>query len=297
MPADHYQESTYGDAIADTYDDLYGTFLADPVQIKVLADLAGDGPAVEIGSGTGRVALPLARVGVPVVGIDASGEMTRQLHRSAVAEGLAVTAVEADAAAFTVADPVPLVYAVFNTFFLLADRDVQARFLAQAAKALGDGGALVLETFVPRPGRLPDGPHPGVFPADSTVVVKQRGTERVVLFAATNTPPHAPSTTTRLCWPTVRRSGCTRSGCTRAGCSTCGPRRSTPWQQPRVSDSRTGGATGTPPPTTPTPPASTSRCTAAERRPPCSAASGASAAGCEGREVATDHREVEPSGV
>ncbi|WP_239308699.1 MULTISPECIES: class I SAM-dependent methyltransferase [unclassified Frankia] len=121
MPADHYQESTYGDAIADTYDDLYGTFLADPVQIKVLADLAGDGPAVEIGSGTGRVALPLARVGVPVVGIDASGEMTRQLHRSAVAEGLAVTAVEADAAAFTVADPVPLVYAVFNTFFLLAD--------------------------------------------------------------------------------------------------------------------------------------------------------------------------------
>ncbi len=188
MPADHYQESTYGDAIADTYDDLYGTFLADPVQIKVLADLAGDGPAVEIGSGTGRVALPLARVGVPVVGIDASGEMTRQLHRSAVAEGLAVTAVEADVAAFTVADPVPLVYAVFNTFFLLADRDVQARFLAQAAKALGDGGALVLETFVPRPGRLPDGPHPGVFPADSTVVVKQRSTERVVLFAATNTP-------------------------------------------------------------------------------------------------------------
>jgi hypothetical protein len=95
VTADHYQESTYGDAIADTYDDLYGTFLADPVQIKTLADLAGDGPAVEIGSGTGRVALPLARAGVPVVGIDASGEMTRQLHRSAVAEGLAVTAVEA----------------------------------------------------------------------------------------------------------------------------------------------------------------------------------------------------------
>ncbi|ESZ99952.1 hypothetical protein CcI6DRAFT_04645 [Frankia sp. CcI6] len=58
MPADHYQESTYGDAIADTYDDLYGTFAADPVQIKVLAAFAGDGPAVEVGSGTGRVALP-----------------------------------------------------------------------------------------------------------------------------------------------------------------------------------------------------------------------------------------------
>ncbi|MEX5637332.1 class I SAM-dependent methyltransferase [Parafrankia sp. FMc2] len=188
MTADHYQESTYGDAIADTYDDLYGTFVADPIQIKMLAHLAGDGPAVEIGSGTGRVALPLARAGVPVVGIDASGEMTRQLHRSAVAEGLAVTAVEADAASFTVADPVPLIYAVFNTFFLLADRDVQAQLLSQAAKALGDGGSLVLETFVPRPGRLPDGPHPGVFPADSAVVVKQRSTGHVVLFAATNTP-------------------------------------------------------------------------------------------------------------
>ncbi|CAI7979492.1 Methyltransferase type 12 [Frankia sp. Hr75.2] len=188
MAADQYQESTYGDAIADTYDDLYGAFVADPVQIKVLAELAGDGPAVEIGSGTGRVALPLARMGVPVVGIDASSEMTRQLHRSALVEHLPVTAVEADAATFTVADPVRLVYAVFNTFFLLADRDVQSRFLLQAAKALRDGGALIVETFVPRPGRLPDGPHPGVFPADSAVVVKQRSTERVVLFAATNIP-------------------------------------------------------------------------------------------------------------
>jgi hypothetical protein len=77
---------------------------------------------------------------------------------------------------------------VFNTFFLLADREVQARFLVQAAAALADGGSLVVETFVPRPGRLPDGPHPGVFPAESTVVVKQRSAGRVVLFAATNTP-------------------------------------------------------------------------------------------------------------
>ncbi|MBX6389097.1 MAG: class I SAM-dependent methyltransferase [Frankia sp.] len=213
MTADHYRESTYGDAIADTYEDLYGTFVADPLQIKVLAELAGDGPAVEIGSGTGRVALPLARAGVPVVGIDVSGAMTRRLRHSAAAEGLAVTAVEADAACFTVASQVPLIYAVFNTFFLLANREVQLQFLAQAAKALRDGGSLVLETFVPRPGRLPDGPHPGVFPVESAVVVEQRSTERVVLFAATNTPLHAPSSITRSCWPTRPRSGCTRGGC------------------------------------------------------------------------------------
>lgn len=123
-----------------------------------------------------------------VIGIDASEEMTRQLARRAAIEGLPVQAVTADAAAFTVDGPVPVVFAVFNTFFLLADTEIQCQFLHRAREALSPGGRLVVETFVPRPGRLPDGPHPGVFPADSTVVVKQQHTDRLVLFAATNSP-------------------------------------------------------------------------------------------------------------
>lgn len=143
---------------------------------------------MEIGSGTGRVAVPLAAAGTPVTGVDASAEMTQVLAERAAKDGLPIEAVQADAGAFTVEEPVPLVFAVFNTYFLLASLDTQHSFLQRSAEALQPAGALVVETFVPHHGRLPDGPHPGVFPPESTVAVKRHDTDRLVLFAATNDP-------------------------------------------------------------------------------------------------------------
>jgi SAM-dependent methyltransferase len=185
-----YRPATYGDMIGDAYEGLYGDFPPDPHQIDLLVTAAASGTAVEVGAGTGRIALPVAAQGVPVIGVDASHTMTRVLADRANAQRVPVTAVCADAAGFDdhVPEPVPLVFAVFNTFFLLAEPTTQEAFLDSSVRALRPGGRLVIETFVPRPGILPDGPHPGVFPTDRVVTVKHRTPERLVLFAATNDP-------------------------------------------------------------------------------------------------------------
>ncbi|MBP5888760.1 MULTISPECIES: class I SAM-dependent methyltransferase [Streptomyces] len=180
-----YDSDTYGDRTADEYDELYSDFIPPAAQIRLLAELAGNTPAVEIGSGTGRVTLPLAEH-VPVLAVDASEEMTRQLAKKTGT--LPITPITADAAHYVAGRRVDLVCALFNTFFLLAAETTQRAFLRNAARMLTDTGTLVIETFVPRPGqRLPDGPHPGVFPEGRSVVaLKRRTVDTLVLFAAEN---------------------------------------------------------------------------------------------------------------
>ncbi|MER7047049.1 class I SAM-dependent methyltransferase [Streptomyces jumonjinensis] len=179
-----YESDTYGERAADQYDHLYGDFTPPPEQIVLLAALAGDTPAVEIGSGTGRVTLPLAER-VPVVAVDASSEMTDQLTKKT--GHLPITPVTADAAHYRHATSVDLVFACFNTFFLLASEATQRAFLTRAAEMLTAQGVVLIETFVPRPGeRLPDGPHPGVFPHQQTVSLKRLAPGTTVLFAAEN---------------------------------------------------------------------------------------------------------------
>lgn len=187
--ADH-PAGAYGDVIADAYEQLYGDFTVPAEQVALLTRLAQAGPAVEIGSGTGRVAVPLAAAGVPVVGVDASAEMTRVLADRAHRRQLPIVAVHADAATFTerVPGPASLVFAVFNTFFLFGDQRTQAGFFQSAAKAISADGHVIIETFVPRPGRLPDGPHPGEFPVDQVVTIKRSGPNQLVLFAGRNDP-------------------------------------------------------------------------------------------------------------
>ncbi|MEU1307800.1 class I SAM-dependent methyltransferase [Streptomyces cinnamoneus] len=176
-----YAGETYGEKTADLYDALYEEFAPPAEQIDLLTSLAGDGPAIEIGAGTGRITLPLARAGIPVTAVDASQEMISRLAKKT--EGLPITPVTADAADYVAPDPVPLVFAVFNTFFLLADEPTQRAFLHNAARSLTPAGTLVIETFAPRPGqRLPDGPHPGVFPVDKDVVLKRHLDDSALLF-------------------------------------------------------------------------------------------------------------------
>jgi len=73
-----YNDKTYGDRIFEVYDEFYSDY--DPASIELLAELAGDGPALELGIGTGRIALPLHDKGVSVQGIDASEAMLSQLR-------------------------------------------------------------------------------------------------------------------------------------------------------------------------------------------------------------------------
>ncbi|MER6121758.1 methyltransferase domain-containing protein [Streptomyces sp. NPDC001795] len=120
---------------------------------EALAKIAADGPALELGIGAGRVALPLARRGITVTGLDASTEMTRRLVERR--GDLPVDVRIADMAAFGVPDRYPLIYVVAGTFYLLTTRERQMSCLRCCAQALSDGGRLVIEAAVPGSSALP----------------------------------------------------------------------------------------------------------------------------------------------
>ena len=141
-----YQPSTYGDRIADVYDELYASLDPTPAA-ETLAGLAGAGPALELAVGTGRIALPLAARGVEVHGIDASEAMVAKLREKPGGEAIPVTM--GDFADVGVEGRYSLVYVAFNTFFALLSQDDQVRCFANVAAHLTEGGVFVLEAFVP----------------------------------------------------------------------------------------------------------------------------------------------------
>ena len=142
-----YGASTYGDRIADLYDSWYQEELDPSAAVEFLARLAGGGRALELGIGTGRVALPLARRGVKVEGIDASEAMLVKLRQKPGGEDIPV--VLGDFADVPVDGTYQLVYVPFNTFFALPSQADQIRCLRNIAARLDAGGALVLDVFVP----------------------------------------------------------------------------------------------------------------------------------------------------
>jgi SAM-dependent methyltransferase len=150
-----YRPGTYGDRIADSYDRLTAT-MPDPVDcVDRLAELAGAGPALELGIGTGRIALPLAARGVEVHGIDASAAMVERLRAKPGGGAIAVTM--GDFADLPVEGRFPLVFVVFNTLFSLLTQDEQVRCFEAVAAHLAPGGAFVVEAFVPDPTLHPGG--------------------------------------------------------------------------------------------------------------------------------------------
>ncbi len=160
---DDYRASTYGDRIAEIYDTKYAElpFGGDLNQtVAFLAELAGGGPALELGVGTGRVALPLREAGVDVRGVDASAAMAARLAAKPGGDRIPVTI--ADFRDFALPDRFALVYVVFNTFFGLLTQQDQIDCLTTIAHHLADGGAFVLEAFVPDLARFDRGQRVGV---------------------------------------------------------------------------------------------------------------------------------------
>src|SRR5438874_5143294 len=144
---DGYDESTYGEAIADMYDDTYGG--CDEAAVRLLAECAQGGRALELGIGTGRVALPLSARGVEVHGIDASPAMIEKLRAKPGGEVINVTV--GDFADVAVEGTFSLVYVVFNTFFALLSQDEQVRCFQNVAQRLTPDGVFLVEAFVPDP--------------------------------------------------------------------------------------------------------------------------------------------------
>ncbi len=144
-----YGPATYGDRIADVYDELQTSGLDTDAAVDCLAELAGQGPALELGIGTGRVALPLARRGVRVHGIDASEAMVAKLR--AKPGGVDLPVAIGNFADVGVEGRFSLIFVVFNTLFGLLTQEHQLRCFRNVADHLTDDGIFVVEAFVPDP--------------------------------------------------------------------------------------------------------------------------------------------------
>jgi hypothetical protein len=172
-----YDATTYGDRVADIYDELYEGMLDTESTVEFLADLAGKGPALELAIGTGRVALPLAGRGVEVHGIDASEAMVEALRAKDGGEHISVTM--GDFSEVAVDGRYSLIFVVFNTLFALTSQEEQVRCFRNVAEHLEDHGHFVVEVFVPDLARFDHGQRVS---ADRVEV------DRVVLEASLHDP-------------------------------------------------------------------------------------------------------------
>lgn len=141
-----YSAATYGDRIAEMYDQWYSGLDAEGA-VRLLAELAGPGPVLELGIGTGRIALPLVRRGIEVHGIEASEAMVAKLRAKPDGDGIAVTI--GDFADVDVEGEFSMACVPFNTIFSLLTQDDQLRCFQNVARRLSRDGVFVVEAFVP----------------------------------------------------------------------------------------------------------------------------------------------------
>ena len=176
---DEYGPETYGERIAEVYDDWFHPPTSAEDAVEFLADLAGDGPALELAIGTGRIALPLTARGVEVHGIDASESMVAKLRRKPGGENIPVTM--GDFADVGVGGRYRLIAIVFNTLWALLTQEDQVRCLRNVAEHLTPDGAFVTEMYVPDPGRFDRGQR---------IEARNIEARRVILDASRHDPEH-----------------------------------------------------------------------------------------------------------
>lgn len=214
-----YDPAACGDGCAAFYDQLYP--LAERRQVATLFELANCRPVLELGVGTGRVAVPLAAAGLEVYGIDASRAMLNGL--GARAGGARVHAIQGDFSGATCGGPFGLIYALVSTLELLPSTDLQQRCLHNVAAHLGAGGLFVNETFVTHdaPGlathqhalRLADGPRAyrvttlSLAPADIDAMARHAGLWLVARWSDWRRTPATPSSARQISVFTRRPKG------------------------------------------------------------------------------------------
>jgi SAM-dependent methyltransferase len=163
MSEDHFDE-----AVAATYDDAIASELDQAMleqTVDFLVEQVRGGEALELGIGTGRVALPLAERGVSVRGIDLSAAMVERLR--AKPGGADIEVVLGDFARAKVDGSFRLAYLVFNTITNLTSQDEQVACFTNVADHLEPGGRFVVEVFVPILQRLPPGESTRIFHRDA----------------------------------------------------------------------------------------------------------------------------------
>jgi SAM-dependent methyltransferase len=207
-------ENYFDERIAATYEakwpELFAPAVVDPA-VSFLADLARSGTALELGIGTGRLALPLSRRGIRVHGIELSPAMAARLQAEPEADGIGVTI--GDFATATASGKFGLAYLVRNTIMNLTTQDAQVECFRNAAGHLEPGGCFVIEVIVPELQRLPPGKPSGRSPSP-------RG---ISASTSTTLPP-------RALFPTTTGSTTASSRPSRRHSATSGPPSLTSWR-------------------------------------------------------------------
>lgn len=148
----------FNERIAASYDtdslDMFDPAVLEPT-VDFLAELAGQGPVLELAIGTGRVALPLSQRGVRVHGIDISSAMVERLRAKPGSDQIGVTI--GDFSTAQTGQTFQLAYLVYNTITNLTTQEEQVRCFQNVANHLVTGGCFVIEVFVPILQRLPPG--------------------------------------------------------------------------------------------------------------------------------------------
>ena len=172
-----YAPETYGERIADVYDEWFHPSTSAEDAMEFLAGLAQGGPVLELAIGTGRIALSLAARGIEVHGIDASEAMVAKLRAKPGGEDIPVTI--GDFADVGVEGRYPLIAIVFNTLWALLTQEDQVRCVRNVADHLTEDGTFVTEMYVPDPARFDRGQR---------VQVRDIESHRVVLDAGKHDP-------------------------------------------------------------------------------------------------------------
>jgi SAM-dependent methyltransferase len=182
-----HDAAEYGSHIAGQYDEIYGGVHDTAGAVAVIAELAGGGAVLELGVGTGRLALPLARLGLAVCGVDGSPAMLDAL--AAQPDGSLVETVVGDFAEVSLGRRFSVVVLAVNTIYALPDQAAQVRCFANAARHLEPGGRFVVDAWVPNaavlesplsPRRLAPG-HVGLVVAEHDPVRQRLLTTQVVI--------------------------------------------------------------------------------------------------------------------
>jgi SAM-dependent methyltransferase len=159
-----HDDGFFGEEVAAHFDDVYDwqnqQAVVDPM-VNFLAELAGDGRALELAIGTGRIGLPLARRGVPVHGIELSRAMVARLREKPGSADVEVTI--GDMATTTVPGTFSVAYLVANTIGNLTTQDAQVACFRNVAAHLEPGGCFVIELIVPDLQWLPPGERTRTF--------------------------------------------------------------------------------------------------------------------------------------
>jgi SAM-dependent methyltransferase len=174
-----YDHRSYGDGFADVYDEWYADVTDVDSTVTRMVELAGPGGRVlELGVGTGRLAVPMALAGLSVVGIDSSEAMLAKLSERDPA-GL-VEAARGDITTYLPAGPFDVVLVAYNTIFNLLGEHDQPQLFQHVAALLAPGGAFVVEAFVP----AFDGAEGTA--TSSNVTVRSMAVDHVVLSVSVN---------------------------------------------------------------------------------------------------------------